>query len=135
MNARISPALERKTAERLKILQMIEESKISTEEGSALLEAFADDWAEPAQAKTASNGGPKWFRVRVTDMVTGKTRTSVTLPLWLVGWGLNVGARFAPEISSIDLEELQAAFTAGVEGKILEVLDEEDGEHVEIYLE
>lgn len=135
MNARAYTAGERRNSERLKILQMIEEGKVTPQEGSALLEALGMDRGAPSSAGSAPSENPSWFRVRVTDMVTGRTRTNVSLPLWLVGWGLNVGAAFAPEISNIDLNELQDALTSGIEGKILEVLDEEDGQHVEIFVE
>ena len=50
-------------------------------------------------------------------------------------WGLRVGAQFAPEMDGLDLGELSEILRSGADGKIVEVIDEEDGEHVEIYIE
>ncbi|HSO28091.1 MAG TPA: hypothetical protein VLS48_08480, partial [Anaerolineales bacterium] len=77
-------------------------------------------------------GGARWLRIRVTDTVTGKPKATVNLPLGLVDAGLNIAAQYAPGIA---FEELTAAISAGAEGKIIDVIDEEDGEHVEIFIE
>jgi hypothetical protein len=53
----------------------------------------------------------------------------------LMEWGLRIGAQFAPEVSNVNLEELGQVLRSGVEGKIIDVIDEEDGEHVEIFVE
>jgi hypothetical protein len=50
-------------------------------------------------------------------------------------WGIQIGAQFAPEVGNIDLEQLNEMLQSGVEGKIVDVVDEEDGEHVEIFIE
>jgi hypothetical protein len=84
----------------------------------------------------ANPGGPQWFRVRVTNIATGRTRATVNIPLALAEWGLQIGARFAPEVADVDLAELSRLLNEkGTEGKIVDVLDEEDGEHVEIFIE
>ena len=59
----------------------------------------------------------------------------VNLPIGLMDWGLRVGAQFAPEMEGLDLGELSEILRSGADGKIVEVIDEEDGEHVEIYIE
>jgi hypothetical protein len=46
--------------------------------------------------------------------------------------GLNIAAQYAPGIA---FDELMEAINAGAQGKIIDVLDEEDGEHVEIFIE
>lgn len=68
----------------------------------------------------------------MTDTVTGKAKATVNLPLRLVDAGLNIAAQYAP---GVDFNELAEAINAGVEGKIIDVQDEEDGEHVEIFIE
>ena len=85
-----------------------------------------------AQKKT---GGAQWFKVRVSDSKTGKMKALVNLPIGLMDWGLRVGAQFAPEMEGLDLGELSEVLRSGADGKIVEVIDEEDGEHVEIYIE
>lgn len=121
--------------ERLKILKMVEAGKINANEGASLLEALGRGRSVPRAASWHSSGSPRWFRVRVTDMVTGKSKASVNIPMGLMEWGLRIGAQFAPEVSDIDLEELGQMLRSGVEGKIVDVVDEEDGEHVEIFVE
>jgi hypothetical protein len=53
----------------------------------------------------------------------------------LVNFGMKMGARFAPEMESMDLDEVMKAVKDGAQGKIVEVEDDEDGEKVEIYVE
>ena len=119
--------------ERIQVLKMIETGKISAEEGAKLLEAL--DQAEGPEGGLNSPGRPKWFRVRVSDKLTGKIKVNVNIPMGLVNVGMRMGARFAPEMSDVNMAEILQAVKEGASGKILEVDDEEDGEHVEIYVE
>jgi len=112
---------------------MIETGKITAEEGAKLLEAL--EQSDGPEGGLSSPGRPKWFRVRVSDKVTGKTKVNVNIPMGLVSVGMRMGARFAPEMSDVNMAELMQAVKAGASGKILEVDDEQDGEHVEIYVE
>jgi len=59
----------------------------------------------------------------------------VTLPMGLVGAGLRMAERFAPEFEGFDVQELQELLASGADGKLVEVVDEEDNERVEIYVE
>jgi hypothetical protein len=119
--------------ERLKILKMIDEGKISAEEGAKLLAALGESRKTARKPTTTlRGGGARWLRVRVTDMVTGKAKATVNLPLGLVDAGLNIASQYAP---GVNFEELIQAINDGAEGKIIDVLDEEDGEHVEIFIE
>lgn len=123
------------TEERMQILKMIEEGKISASDGAELLRALERDGpAKPAEPlKGASQ--PRWFRVRVTDLSTGKSKVSVNIPMGLVNVGMKMGARFAPEMEGVDFEELTEAVRSGASGKVMDVIDEEEGERVEIFVE
>jgi hypothetical protein len=123
------------TEERMKILNMIREGKISAEEGAKLLSALGDTDKPSRAPSTRTSGGPRWFRVRVTDLVNGKTKVSVNIPIGLMEWGMQIGAQFAPEVADLDFEQLKEMLQSGVEGKVVDVIDEEDGEHVEIFIE
>ena len=125
------------TDERMLILRMIEDGKVSAEEGATLLTSLGQEPARKPKAMVAQkkSGGPQWFRVRVSDSQTGKMKALVNLPIGLMDWGLKVGAQFAPEMEGLDLNELSEILRSGADGKIVEVIDEEDGEHVEIYIE
>ncbi|MCC7358595.1 MAG: hypothetical protein IT317_03910 [Anaerolineales bacterium] len=120
--------------ERLKILKMVEEGKISAADGAQLLAALSDSRKPPAPP--APPGGPaRWFRVRVTDLKTGKTKVNVNIPMGLVDVGIKMGARFAPNLDSDQMTLLTEALRSGAVGKIIEATDEEDGERVEIFVE
>ena len=123
------------TEERMKILNLIREGKITAEEGAKLLSALGESQKSTRTPATRTAGEPRWFRVRVTDLVSGKSKVSVNIPFGLMEWGLQIGAQFAPEVADLDLGELKEMLKSGVEGKIVDVIDEEDGEHVEIFIE
>jgi hypothetical protein len=120
------------TEERMKILKMIEEGKLSAEEGSKLLAALSGP-KSPLGGLAAS--GAKWLRVRVTDVISGRSKATVQIPISLLDAGMKIGAHFAPEIDGVNMDQLMEALRSGMTGKIIDVTDDEDGEHVEIFVE
>ncbi len=120
------------TEERMKILKMIEEGKVSAEEGAKLLAALASA-NRPSGGLSAS--GAKWLRVRVTDSNSGRSKATVQIPISLMEAGMKIGAHFAPEIDGVNMDQLMEALRTGMTGKIIDVTDDEDGEHVEIFVE
>ena len=121
--------------ERMKILKMIEEGKLSAEEGTKLLAALSEKRVPTPPRPSGMPGGARWLRIRVTDIRTGRSKASVQIPLALVDAGMKIGAHFAPEVEGVDMSNVLEAVRSGVTGKIIDVTDEEDGEHVEIYVE
>ena len=64
--------------ERMQILKMIEEGKITAAEGAELLRALDNKKSNPFEPlKGASN--PRWFRVRVTEQGTGRQKVNVNM--------------------------------------------------------
>lgn len=132
-------------SERLKILNMLQEGKITAAEAARLLEALETS----ASTKTGPRpvgapqgpyppgpiGGGRWLRVRVTDTNSNRTRVNIRLPLNLVSSGIRMGMRFAPEIEGLDPNALMEWIQSGEIGQVVDVLDEEDGEHVEVFIE
>ena len=114
--------------ERLTILRMIEQGKISAEDGTRLIQALGGDAADvtPAAASKA-----QFMRIRVTDSVTGRQKVSVNVPLAIVTLGL----RFVPDSADLDKQALLDAIDAGLIGRIVDVEDSEDGTHIEVFLE
>jgi hypothetical protein len=124
--------------ERLQILKMIQEGKINAEEGAKLLQALsAGSKSEKRASASASMGSsdPRWFRVRVTDLRSGKNKVNVNIPMGLVNVGLRMGARFAPNVEGVNYDEIMTAIKSGQSGKVMDVTDEETGERVEIFVE
>ncbi len=128
--------------EKMRVLKMIQEGKISPEEGMQLMDLLdeggsAESAARPAKAeRTAPRAeGGRWFHVRVTDLNTGKVRANVRIPLGVVSMGLRMGSKFAPQVEGLDMDELNQFISQGITGQIVDVTDDEDGEHVEVYIE
>jgi len=120
--------------ERMQILKMIQNGQVSAEEGAKLLAALEGGQKSEMAANAAATQG-KFLRVRVTDMTTGRTKVNVNVPLALVNIGLKMGARFMPNLDSVDTDEIMQAIRSGMQGKIVDVEDAEDGEKVEVYIE
>jgi len=121
--------------ERMKILKMIEEGKLSAEEGTKLLAALSERRGPTPPRAPGMPGAPRWLRIRVTDVRSGRSKASVQIPLALVDAGMKIGAHFAPEVEGVDMTGVMDAIRSGMTGKIIDVTDDEDGEHVEIYVE
>lgn len=143
--------------DRLQILRMVEENKISAKEAISLLSALENPTARTSNAAAASSapaaetaaptpapapfqakinsGNWRFFRVRVTDTKSGRSKAQVTIPMSLMEWGLKIGAQFSPEVGKLKVEDFNSLMEAGVDGLLVDVIDEEDGEHVEVFVE
>ncbi len=132
--------------ERAQILEMLAEGKITPEQGVELLGALptaarlsdrpeTGDAPRPAPAAPVPGKGSQWFHVRVSDSQSGRTKVNIALPLGLLKLGLQIGARFAPEVAELNPDELVQALRAATSGPLVDVQDDEDGEHVEIFVD
>lgn len=119
-----------------KVLEMLEEKKITSEEATELLEALkeskkAEEDIPPAKRK-------RFLKIHVTK--GDKPQVNVTLPFGLINWGLNIASKMGKntvdiggEEIPINMEELSKAMNdPEFTGKIIDVVDEEEGKHVEI---
>lgn len=118
--------------ERLSILKMIQDGKVSSEEGLELLNALEEKKSEGFYTKA------KWLKIRVFE-ADDKTKVNVNIPISLVDVGLKLATKFSPELKDskfqeIDLNEIVEAIKDGAQGKIVDV-ETEDGEKVEIFVE
>jgi len=126
--------------ERLKILNMIAENKITAEEGAQLLSALRGaerkgSGSSSSSAFTPGGGETRYLRIRVTNLGTGREKVNVNIPLSLVNVALRMGARFAPELEDMEFGEVVEAIRSGMRGKIVDISENEAGEHVEIFVE
>jgi hypothetical protein len=121
------------SADRIRILKMIEEGKITAEEGVRLLDQGEGESTEPVSS--SSGGTPRWLHVIVTDTHTGKARVNVRLPVNLVNAGMKLGARLSSEVDNLDMNQIGDYIRSGYIGPVADVLNDEDDEHVQVFLE
>ena len=146
--------------ERRKILELVATGKITADEAATLLSGGAVASAAEAlqsdesagtppkvapdtavtesatvPAKESSGRQPSWLHVKVSDLRSGQRKVSVNIPLRLLKVGMRLGSGFAPELRDVDWDELNSALASGQEGILIDVEDEEDGEHVQIYVD
>lgn len=125
--------------ERLKILRMVEAGQITAEQAVKLMDALGRssvtdsekrNSASPVEGRRTS----RWFRIRVTDMQTGKIRVDVRLPITLVSAGAKIGARFSPDVTGLNMDEMMELIQSGTTGRVFEV-EQPQNEKVEIFIE
>ena len=130
--------------DRLNILKMVQEGNISADEGLRRMEgqsAQATSVPVPLPAPVAPgmptrpNLSGRYLRVNVSDSRTGNRKVFVRVPLSLVRMGLKMGAHYANELNDLDIDAIEDWLANGQTGPIVEVQDEDDGEHVEIFIE
>jgi hypothetical protein len=120
--------------ERIQILKMIEEGKISASEGAELIRAL-DQSSQKTQDPLKGTSQPRWFRVRVTDIANGRHKVNINIPIGLVNVGMKMGARFTSEIEGFSYEEIAEAIRHGRQGKIIDYTNKKENERVEIFIE
>lgn len=128
--------------ERLQILNMLQDGKIGADEAATLLSALETGMQREETSNRSVNMANlkgRWLRIRVTEGNGGKSKVNVNLPLGVVNAALKLGSRFVPELNDMDVDELRQeiheAVESGMSGKIVEVHDDKDGDHVEIFIE
>ena len=120
-----------------KVLEMLKEGKINDEEAAELLEALRET-KEEEEITPLSTKKKRFLKIRVTK--GEKPQVNVTIPFSLVNWGLNLASKLGNNAINIegkeipiDMDELNKAMNdPEFTGKIIDVDDEEKGEHVEI---
>ncbi|MDE0025316.1 MAG: hypothetical protein OXP69_12980 [Spirochaetaceae bacterium] len=125
--------------ERMQILSLLEEGKISAAEAARLLDAVREAPVAPARP---DGGGSGRLHIQVTDSATGVQRVHLTLPAALAKFAARLAAKeeIAAEladagISADDLERVQEAIAAGTVGTVLEVADGDRGFRVDIWID
>jgi hypothetical protein len=143
--------------ERLRVLELLEQGKITAAEAAELLRALGDEDDERDEGggrerryrrdererdRDRFDGGrralPRWFRVRVTDTRTGRIWANVSIPYGMV----NSGLRFAPGNFPfgraglpLQMDDLLSALRSGRRGTIYDVTDSDKGQRIEIIVE
>lgn len=146
--------------ERLEILEMVASGKMSAGDASTLLQGdetaksvetppaekvipVEEESTEPAKKEPAAEAGQpgapaqrgRWLHIHVNDLKSGNRRVSLNVPLGLVRAGLALGESVAPELRRFSWNDITSALLDEQGGMIVEVQDEEDGEHVQIFVD
>lgn len=120
--------------EKMMILEMLSEGKITAEEASKLLHTL-NITEEGSKKKSKSKQEPKFLRVRITDTDSDRVRANIQVPISILNIGTRFGAKFTSKIDGVETGVLKEAIEKGEIGKIVDIFDEEDGEHVEVFIE
>lgn len=79
---------------------------------------------------------PRWLKVRVRDLNSDRNKVSVTIPLGFISFGLGIARRFGADLDdSVNIDEMWQMIRNGERGVLVDVEDEEDNQHVQIYLD
>lgn len=122
------------SSERMRILNMVKENKISIEEADDLLASMGE--AGSIQLKQKSKG--KFLRIRIKS--EDDEKVNVNLPLSVARWALNmvpknVKERMRSGDNPVELEEIIDMIHDGMEGQKLVDIHDDDGNIVEIYVD
>lgn len=130
--------------DRLRILKMVEDKKITAEEAAKLLTAMDSP---------ASQGKAHWLKVRVFDKGSDKPKVRVTVPLSILKIAGKLGGKFSVmmpqeakdqmeakgiKLDAESLEDIEKLFDQlAVNGRyqLVDVEDGKEGERVEVYID
>lgn len=120
--------------EKIQILEMVEDGKITAAEGTELLAALENNEEEIIPRKDV-----KWLKVRVYTL-DDQPKVNVNIPISLVDVGLKLAKKYDPKfkdsgLDNIDLDEILDAIKNGAEGKIVDIVDDEEQTKIKVYVE
>ena len=78
----------------------------------------------------------RWLTIRIRETEGTKLTLAFPLPFGLVYWAMRIARMFAPQVRDIPLEETVVALEESLRDGdpfFVEVHDEEDGDHVQVY--
>lgn len=76
------------------------------------------------------------MKIRVRDLDTGRNKVNISLPLGIVDMGLGLARRFGADFDSeYNIDEMWQMIKDGERGVLVDVEDEDDNQHVQIYID
>ncbi len=118
--------------DKLRILTMIEEGKLSAKEAAQLLDAIGSENSNLDEGNSEASS----FRIKITNTETTEEKINLVLPIGLVKFLY----KFIPKKAVISIEnkgysikDILADVESGKVGTIFEVTDEK--EHIELIIE
>ncbi len=125
--------------EKMRVLKMVEEGKISAEEAADLL-ASLDSLDPEEHAVKQVKGGirGKKLRIVVTSLDSDRPKVNVKIPLRLVKWAekfIPSDAKKEMDHQGINLDEILSSVDDLEQETLVDVTDEDSREHVRIFIE
>ena len=127
-------------SEKIKILKMVEDGIITSEEALKLLDAVEENVEQEVKKEKIKLKGKK-LKIKVFDPADN-TKVDIKIPLSLINLGLTIGTKIKPElkekIGDIDIDEIikNAIDDFSETGnQTLVDIEEENGTIVKIYIE
>ena len=140
--------------EKIRILKMLEEGKINSEQAERLLSAVGETYIEDKEDDLVPHGKAKWLKIRVFEEDMEKPKDIVNVPLKLAKIAVRLGTKFTnfipadakeemakngvtPDmLNDLDkLDELIDGISEAGPFKLVDVDDEENGNKVQITIE
>jgi hypothetical protein len=127
--------------EYMRILKMIEEGKLSAEEGAELIKALGSDpsadgnGTEVGYLKKKSSLKGKKLRILVTDVDTGKDKVNIRIPMRLAKLAEKMvpgEAKAQMREQGIDLSEILTSIDELSDGPLVDIDADDDKDHVRI---
>ncbi len=115
-----------KHEERMQILEMLKDDKITTDDAAKLLEALDAD-ERRGRAETRN------IHIRVFE--NGKDKVNVNIPISLARLALNLVPKDVVQDQNLDLRSLITSIEAGFRGKLVEADIPEEGRKIEVFVE
>jgi len=110
--------------DRMQVLKMLEEGKITSDDAAKLLDAM-----EPDRAADRATGGGKRLLIKVTDARTGKKKVNLKIPAGLA----KIAMKFIPPKTKrklaeegVDVNAVLSQVMTGNLGKIIDIESDED---------
>lgn len=128
----------RASQERLAVLRMIDEGKITAEEGYQLLKALetgSPNSVAGSRVRFHPSLKGRTVRLHVFDMARNRSKATASVPASLLEAGLRIAAHYAPGLQGMNTDQLLQTLAEGVQGRVLEVLDESSKVKVEVFIE
>ena len=128
------------SSEKKKILEMLEEGKITSKEAADLLEAVDDSTENNNQVSTISRSySKKYLKIRVFE-AEKESKVNLNIPIKLVKLGISFASKLNSKIEGVQIsnEEIDVILEAidnEIEGEILSINADDGKTQVKIYIE
>jgi hypothetical protein len=89
----------------------------------------------PLPIERIAGSEPRWLRIQVGELDSGKSKVNVNVPFGMVKFGLGIAQMFAPKEYTAHLEQINDVMADSKTGLLVDVEDVESNEHVRIFFE